>query len=127
MDINLLKQTIGRKLKQARKDQDLTQDDVAAKLDISAVAYGSFERGTNLIALNYLIEVSRILNKPLTFFLSSYVTPEELNDILHHPLTARLLAAFAALPADDARRTIVEFTELAAKHQAERDDGVTKS
>jgi len=114
LDINLLKQTIGRKLKQARKDQDLTQDDVAAKLDISAVAYGSFERGTNLIALNYLIEVSRIFGKPLTFFLSSYVTPEELNDPLADPYVQRYIAAIATI--ND--RNIIESNLTVLEHIA---------
>lgn len=124
MDIELLKKTIGRKLKQARKDNDLTQDDVAAKLDISAVAYGSFERGTNLIGLNYLIEISRIFSKPLGDFLPGYLTPEELNDLSHHPLFQRLLTAFAALPDDDARLVFVNAMEILTR---KRDDSVTES
>ena len=128
MDINLLKETIGRRLKQARKECDLTQDEVAERLGLTSVGYGSFERGTNLIALNYLIEVSRILDKPLTYFLPSpYVSPEELNDITHDPQfhafieTWRLLTELADMGDEAGRnaKTALRLQAQAYKNLAE--------
>lgn len=119
MDINQLKETIGRRLKQARKECDLTQDEVAERLGLSSVGYGSFERGANLIALNHLIEVSRILGKPLTYFLPTpYVTLEELNDLFHDPLFQDFLALWPRLD-DEGRALLLQLAELSAT-RAER-------
>lgn len=125
MDIDQLKETIGRRLKQARKEYDLTQGEVAEKLDLTSVAYGSFERGTNLIALNYLIEVSRVLNKPITYFLPHAFTEAELNDLTHDPRVQDILEAWRTLAAlDDPEPCDVIHdlaVYLATKHAAKED------
>ena len=87
-----LKREIGKKLKRAREDKGLSQEDVAKQIGLSKVGYGAFERGSNLIALNYLLELSRILQKPITHFLPRHALTEiELNDLTHDPRVQDIL------------------------------------
>jgi len=90
---------IAQKLRTAREEKDLSQEDVAKQLGVTAGAYGSFERATNLIALNYLIDLSRILQKPITYFLPPHVvTDAERNDSMHDPLLQELVANWPRIP-----------------------------
>lgn len=61
--------TIARQLKAARERTDFSQEDVAKRLGMSSVNYGDFERGKVLPSINYLADLSKILDKPITYFL----------------------------------------------------------
>lgn len=54
-------QIICQRIREARKARGLRQTDMAEKLDISANAYGAFERGVKLISLRKLLDVCLIL------------------------------------------------------------------
>lgn len=73
MELEQLKMTIAKKLRIIRKERDLSQEDVARQLGMTTGAYGSFERAQNLIALNYLIDLSRIFQVPITQLLPAYI------------------------------------------------------
>ena len=129
LDIQALKTEIGNRLKMAREESGYSQQNLADLIGLTKVGYGALERGQNLVSLQHLIPLARILNKPLAYFLPSHVSPEEMNDLSHHPLTARLLAAFAALPDDSVRKQYVMIMELTAATQAAKrdDDPTTKT
>lgn len=57
------------KLKEARKDAKMSQEEVAKRLDLSQGAYSDFERGESRLDVNYLVQLSDIFNKPVTWFL----------------------------------------------------------
>lgn len=52
---------IGQKIKQLRKDQDITQDYMAEKLNITRQKYGRIENGQSNITYKTIEEVSKIL------------------------------------------------------------------
>ena len=121
-----LKREIGKKLKRAREDKGLSQEDVAKQIGLSKVGYGAFERGSNLIALNYLLELSRILQKPITHFLPRHALTEiELNDLTHDPRVQDILAAWRVLAVLDDPEPCDVIHDLAvflaAKHAPEED------
>ncbi len=55
-------QIVGRNLRNARKAHGLRQAEVAEKLNISANAYGEYERGIKLISTKRLLDFCRILH-----------------------------------------------------------------
>lgn len=55
-------QMVGRNLRNARKAHGLRQAEMAEKLNISANAYGEYERGIKLISTRKLLEFCRILH-----------------------------------------------------------------
>lgn len=66
--------TVARKLREARQEREMSQEDVAKLLGLTSVAYGDFERERTEIGINYLIQLSRIFSKPIVYFLD--IQPE---------------------------------------------------
>ncbi len=75
---------IGKRIQSARKEAGLSQQEVADQMKLSDVGYGMFERGARQISIEYLVDLSRILSKPVTYFLGipSDLTPDE-EEALH--------------------------------------------
>ena len=89
---------IGHKLREARKASGHTQKEVADLLGLSYVAYGAFERGRTLISLEYLLQLPRILGKPVTYFLpSSAVSEAERQNPMLDPLLQEVVEAWPKL------------------------------
>jgi transcriptional regulator with XRE-family HTH domain len=63
-----LRLQIGRKLKQARLDKGLSQKELGEKLGITRVVVGMYERGRLRISIQLLLEISRVLVKPIQYF-----------------------------------------------------------
>lgn len=53
---------IGRRIKNTRKEQRLTQEELADKIDVSVAFMSRVERGTGKINLKRLIQIAEILN-----------------------------------------------------------------
>ncbi|MHB9033889.1 MAG: helix-turn-helix transcriptional regulator [Anaerolineae bacterium] len=70
---------VSRRVRQAREDAGLTQEDAAKALNLSVVGYGHYERATQPFGLEQLFQLSRILGKPVTWFLGlpSELDPDE--------------------------------------------------
>lgn len=61
---------VRQRLKEAREDAGLSQEEVAKQLELgSHSAYGNYERGKADPDLDNLVKLSRILSKPITWFL----------------------------------------------------------
>lgn len=78
--------TMGKRIRAARVKAGYTQQYVADQLNpaLSNVGYGAYERGEREIGLDYLLQLSRILSKPLNYFLGipDEYTPDE-QDLIH--------------------------------------------
>ena len=65
---NHLDAEIGRRLRQARLVENLTQDGLAQKLGISFQQVQKYENGTNRVSSSRLWAISRVLGLPITYF-----------------------------------------------------------
>jgi len=74
INIEKLKAEVGEKLRLAREEANMSQEELAGMIGLSKVGYGALERGKNLIGLQYLIMLTYILKKPIIAFLPDYVT-----------------------------------------------------
>jgi transcriptional regulator with XRE-family HTH domain len=114
IDIEKLKAEIGEKLREAREEANMSQEELASMLGLSKVGYGALERGKNLIGLQYLIMLTFILKKPITYFLPPFcVTPEEMNNLNLDPTFRRWAECYLAMP-DEIRRGLVGTLERVA-------------
>lgn len=71
---------IARRVRQAREKAGLSQREVAERLGLSEVGYGHYERLSQPFGIHQLYELSRILSRPITYFLdipSKYSNDEE--------------------------------------------------
>jgi len=71
---------IGKKIKKARTERKLTQEKFAEELDVSVSYISQVESGKKKFNLNRIIEVSKILEKPIDYFIEGY-TPQSNNII----------------------------------------------
>ena len=111
MDKSQLAKQIGRKITEAREEAGLTRADVGEQLGLSERGYGHIEAGRALITLDHLLQLPRILGKPVSYFLPTlYVTPEELNDLSHDPLFGQLIEDYKRLD-DEGRKVLLQLTE----------------
>ena len=65
---NHLDAEIGRRLRQARLVENLTQDGLAQKLNISFQQVQKYENGTNRVSSSRLWAISRVLGLPIIYF-----------------------------------------------------------
>lgn len=87
------KMMIGKKLREAREEMGLEQKDIAQELGIGESAYGHIESGRSSIKAEYLIQLPKIFNKPLSWFVGENV---ELTNLTTNE--QYLLELYRALP-----------------------------
>ena len=63
------REEVGRRLREAREAAGLSQGDLALALAVTREAYGHYERGRSLMALDQLVVVCRVLGRPATYFM----------------------------------------------------------
>lgn len=69
---------MGKRMKKQRKLLNMTQEQLAEKLNISVKHYGGVERGNAGLSLENLIEVSDILGINLDYLIKGDKNPEEM-------------------------------------------------
>lgn len=67
--VSKLAKQIGKRLKEARENVQLTQEEVGAALGIGRAAYANIENGRSLLGVDHLLNLPSILRKPVTYFL----------------------------------------------------------
>lgn len=63
---------IGKKVNKARKEKNMTQEDLAEELDLSVSFICQVEKGDKKFNLSRIEQVSRILEKPIDYFIDGY-------------------------------------------------------
>ncbi len=63
---------VGSKLKQARQLRNLSQTEVAKRLELSFQQLQKYENGANRISASKLFELAQILNVPIPFFFEGF-------------------------------------------------------
>lgn len=69
-ELDYLYEMIGNQIRQLRKKSRFSQEQLAAKLDLSRVSVVNIEKGRQHPTVHLLIDISRILNVPLSTFLN---------------------------------------------------------
>jgi transcriptional regulator with XRE-family HTH domain len=89
--------TLGSKIRQARQDAGLSQGQLASALNTTQSAISLYEGGARSVGIDMLLNVARILNRPLRYFLD-----EDEGDILYvkDSLIAELISDLEAHPED---------------------------
>ncbi len=97
-------QGIARRVRRARETAGLNQTEVGARLGLSPVGYGHYERGAYAFTLWQLRELSRVLGQTIEHFigLDTELAPDE----------ARLLTAFRMLGSAQQRRLALDMVRL---------------
>ncbi len=68
---DLTSAVLGNRIRQARKDAGLSQVRLAQLLNTTQSAISLYEAGQRAVGIDMLLNVARILNRPLHYFLST--------------------------------------------------------
>lgn len=60
---------LGKKIKIARIELDLTQTDLAKKIGAKQKSISRYENGISLPSLETLVKIAKVLKKPTSYFL----------------------------------------------------------
>ncbi len=60
---------LGKKIKLARVELDLTQTDLAEKIRAKQKSISRYENGISLPSIETLIKIAKVLKKPTSYFL----------------------------------------------------------
>ncbi|MES2797740.1 MAG: helix-turn-helix transcriptional regulator [Bacteroidota bacterium] len=83
---------IGEKIRQARLQKGLSQENVADSLHISTTAYGDIERNKSEISVTRLLKICQILEVPIEEILKNSIHQSDFSDEIIQ-LKAELLLA----------------------------------
>ncbi len=84
----MLKETLGQRIKEARKNLKMTQEVLAEKANIGTVYLGEIERGIKMPSLNVLIQIIEALNVSADYLLRFEVSSGK--EYVFDELTAKL-------------------------------------
>lgn len=63
------KKKLGKKIKLARVELDLTQTDLAREIEATQKSISRYEAGVSLPSLDTLVKIAKALKKPSSYFL----------------------------------------------------------
>lgn len=106
---------IGKRIRQAREERGMSQQEVADRLNISRPQFTHYENGRNLIGLESLLKLPYILDKELMFFLGISDTGT-LADL--PPSILRIIEVLKTLGPDD-KETVGKFVEYLSQKKGE--------
>ena len=92
---------LGRKLRMRRLSLGLTQTKVAQAINVTFQQIQKYEKGTNGVSSNRLMQLSQFLKVPIIYFFEDYkefkdVVPSELtNDDLNYSFLSRTFASLS--------------------------------
>lgn len=75
MELDLI--MVGKRIKQARNINQLTQAQLAERMDVSTSYLGMMERALGNVTLENLIKLSNILETPVAFFVQDSLMPQK--------------------------------------------------
>jgi len=82
--VTRLEEQITKRVVDSREAIGLSRKEVASMLNLEEQSYGHYERGRSAFTVDQLFQLSRILGKPITYFLgvSDKLAPDE-EEALH--------------------------------------------
>jgi transcriptional regulator with XRE-family HTH domain len=104
---------IGKRIQQAREEDGITQEELAARLGCTQSALSNYELGKRRLYLNLLTQIAQVLNRPLEYFMDTSAEDTDRDDVdsarlLADPLLREILLAAEGLP-DNERKLVLDY------------------
>jgi transcriptional regulator with XRE-family HTH domain len=119
---------VGARVKLRRTALGMSQTELGNALGVTFQQVQKYERGANRIGASRLLDIAHVLEVPISFFyedVSPVRTPPAEgwradNDILEHPETKQLVAAYYAIADAKIRRQLRSLSKALANCDAEK-------
>lgn len=115
---------IGKKLLEFRSQYNLTQADIARKLDVSTQQYQKYENGDNRLSLSKFLHLSRSVAFPLKDFIDGYI--EESQSAIESGLSDNAQASLNEL-SDDKGSVLKDTADLIKAYHSIEDEEKRKN
>lgn len=98
---------LGRRVKELRKQQHLTQEELAEKLNMSASFLGHIERGTRIASLETLVKLCIVLDTDPNYLLAASTgsltrhIPDDMPENMRKQLAELLYQGYKILQSQD--------------------------
>jgi transcriptional regulator with XRE-family HTH domain len=113
-----------QKLTAAREEAGLSRAELGQKLGLSEAGYGHIESGRRLLGIEYLVQLPRILGKPVTHFLPDEVVGDtERQNALLNPRLREIVEMWPKLHETDQSLLYIFITRF---YHASRLPGIVK-
>jgi transcriptional regulator with XRE-family HTH domain len=114
-DSDLDRALLGERLRQAREYLELSQDEVAKKLDIPRSAVSLIESGQRRVDAIELRRLAQLYQRPVSYFTGEAVVAAIPEDVEHLARTAKKLS-------DRDREELARFAEFLSSRAASRNE-----
>lgn len=101
--------SLGKRIRQERKKSNLTQEQLAELVNVSATYIGFIERGERTLSLSTLVHIANVLGVSVDYLLCDSVTPKASSQEL------LLLKLFSSATPKE-RETILELVKVLLRH-----------
>jgi transcriptional regulator with XRE-family HTH domain len=109
---------VSARLRQARMDAGLSQEEMARRLGLTQVGYSGLERGRTPVRMDTLLHICEIVGKPVTFFTGrDTVQVEGLS-----PMTQEVAGIMENLP-NRKKEAILGYARFMAQERAKQPEG----
>ena len=113
---------VGRRIRLRRSLLGLSQERLAAALQLTFQQVQKYETGSNRIGAGRLYALSRALGVPISYFFEGLDEPSPQDqpsevldpDLFSRDETADLVRSFSTIPRDNVRRSVLELTRAIA-------------
>jgi transcriptional regulator with XRE-family HTH domain len=113
---------IGERLRTARKEAGLTQQEVADRVGIGTEGYGHYERSFRTPPIEMLLRIGEVLGKPIFYFLPGV---EETSDLRFDPQFRIVARAWPHLPAPIKEAVMIIARSVLDQNEVEVDEEIT--
>ncbi len=112
-----IRRVVSARLRQARVDAGLSQEELADELGLSQVGYSGIERGRTLIGVDRLVQVCGVLGRPISYFVGGGVV--EIGDVSEE--TREVVGLMENLSQRE-RKAILVYVRFSAQESAQELD-----
>jgi transcriptional regulator with XRE-family HTH domain len=116
---------VGQNIRIFRKAKGISQTELGSAIGVTFQQVQKYENGANRVGSSRLAKIAKTLNTPINSLFDNSAKSADgpvagpmVTDLLIAPYAVKMLRAFAKLPSDRLRRSILALTEALAKSSA---------
>ncbi len=114
---------VGQNIRIFRTAKGISQTELGNAVGVTVQQIQKYENGANRVGSSRLFKIAEVLEVPIGRFFDNAATASDgsaagpvVTDLLNSPYAVQMLKAFARLPSDSMRRSLVVLAERISEH-----------
>ena len=114
---------VGQNIRIFRTAKGISQTELGSAVGVTVQQIQKYENGANRVGSSRLFKIAEVLEVPIGRFFDNAATASDasvagpvVTDLLNSPYAVQMLKAFARLPSDSMRRSLVVLAERISEH-----------